>query len=150
MRPETDLIKDGSHIWPIRVYLEDSDTEGVVYYANYLRYAERARTEMLRSVGCPHTNIKCLNKLVFAVRRCEVDYLTPARLDDELVVISGQVVTEAASLWIEQRIQRGVEEIAKLLVRLVCIGKTGKPVRLPKKILCDALLPLLAVKMYWY
>jgi len=145
MRPEAGLNKNGTHILPIRVYFEDTDTAGVVYYANYLRYAERARTEMLRSVGYRHTDLMSSNKLVFAVRRCEVDYLTPARLDDQLVIISGQVVIEAAGLWIEQRIQRGVEEIAKLLVRLVCVGETGKPVRLPKR-LCDALLPLLAVK----
>ena len=145
MRPEAGLIKNGTHILPIKVYFKDPDTEGVVYNANYLRYSEHAGTEMPRSIGCPDTNLKCSNKLVFAVRCCEVDCQTSARLDDK-VVISGQVVTEAVSLLIEQRIQHGVEEITKLLVRLVCIGETGKPVRLPK-ILCDALLPLLAVKI---
>ena len=146
MRPEAGLIKNGTHILPIKVYFEDPDTEGVVYNANYLRNSEHEGTEMLRSIGCPDTDLKCSNNLVFAVRCCEVDCQTSARLDDEVVIISGQVVTEAVSLWIEQRIQRRVEEIAKLLVRLVCIEETAKPVRLPKN-LCDALLPLLAVKI---
>ena len=145
MRPEAGLIKNGTYILPIKFYDEDTDLAGVIYYTNHLRYIQRARTDMLSSIGCRITDLMSSNNLVFAVRRCEVYYLKPARLNDELVIISGQVVIEVASLWIEHRFQRVVEDIAKLLVRLDCIGETGKPVRLLKR-LCDALLPLLTVK----
>ena len=86
-------------------------------------------------------------RLALVVRRCEVDYFKPAYLDDVLAVHSGNVKSKSASLLIEQRVTRGTDEIANILVRLACIGETGKPMRLPKE-LCDALLPLLAIKMY--
>ena len=143
--PEVGSVINCTHIFPLRVYFEDTDSGGIVYYANYLKYAERARTELLRCMGYPHTNMMADCSLALVVRRCEVDYIKPAYLDDALVVHSGNVKVNSASLFIEQKITRGTDEIAKILVRLACIGETGKPKPLPNK-LSDALLPLLAFK----
>jgi len=143
--PEVGLVENGVHIFPVRVYFEDTDSGGIVYYANYLKYAERARTELLRCVGYPHANMMSDDGLVFAVRSCEVDYFKPAYLDDALAVYSGNVEIKSASLWIEQIIKREANEIAKILVRLACVGEAGKPIRLPNN-LRDALSPLLAFK----
>jgi acyl-CoA thioester hydrolase len=143
--PEAGVIENGTHVYPVRVYFEDTDSGGIVYYANYLRYAERARTEMLRCLGYSHAKMMSEDGLVFAVRRCEVDYMKPAHLDDALEIYSGNVEIEAASLWIEQIIIREGEEIVRLHVRLACIDNTGKPKRLPGE-LRDVLLPLLPIK----
>ena len=143
--PEAGLVKNGIHIFPIRVYFEDTDSGGIVYYANYLKYAERARTEFLRFMGYSHATMMSDYRLALVVRRCEVDYFKPAYLDDVLKVHSGNVEIKSASLLIEQIITREPDEIAKILVSLACIGETGKPKRLPNE-LCDALLPLLAFK----
>ena len=144
--PEAGLVKNGIHIFPVRVYFEDTDSGGVVYYANYLKYAERARTELLRCMGYPHAAMMSDCGLAFVVRRCEVDYFEPAYLDDVLAVHSGNVEIKSASLLIEQTIIRETNEIAKILVRLACVGETGVPNRLPNE-LRDALLPLLAIKI---
>ena len=143
--PDAGEIVNGIHVYPVRVYFADTDSGGIVYYANYLRYAERARTEMLRCIGYPHAKMMSEDGLVFAVRYCEVDYMKPAHLDDALKICSGNVEIEAASLWIDQTVKRGAEEIVRLRVRLACIGDTGKPKRLPSD-LRDVLLPLLADK----
>jgi acyl-CoA thioester hydrolase len=143
--PDVGVIENGTHVYPVRVYFEDTDSGGIVYYANYLRYAERARTEMLRCIGYLHAKMMSADGLMFAVRRCEVDYMKPAYLDDALEIYSGNVEVEAASLWIEQIVRRGGDEIARLHVRLACVGDTGKPKRLPSE-LRDVFLPLLAIK----
>ena len=77
-------IDGGVHLYPLRVYYDDTDAAGIVYYANYLRMAERARTEMLRMIGARHTELSSRDGVSIAVSRCEIDYLRPARLDDEL------------------------------------------------------------------
>ncbi len=77
-------VQDDAHQFPLRVYYEDTDAAGIVYYANYLQFAERARTEMLRLLGFEHDELRRATGVVFAVRRCSADYLAPARLDDEL------------------------------------------------------------------
>ena len=143
--PEVGSVINCTHIFPLRVYFEDTDSGGIVYYANYLKYAERARTELLRCMGYPHTNMMADCSLALVVRRCEVDYFKPAYMDDVLKVHSGNVEIKAASLLIEQTITRKPDEIANILVSLACIGENGKPKRLPNE-LCDALLPLLAFK----
>jgi acyl-CoA thioester hydrolase len=143
--PETGLVKNGAHIFPVRVYFEDTDSGGIVYYANYLKYAERARTEFLRFMGYSHATMMSDYSLALVVRRCEVDYFKSAYLDDVLTVRSGNVEIKSASLLIEQTITRELDEIANILVRLACIGETGKPMRLPNEF-CDALLPLLAFR----
>lgn len=130
-----------AHVFPLRVYYEDTDSGGVVYYANYLRYAERARTEMLRDAGIEQRALMEADGIVFAVRRCEVDYLRPARLDDALEVVTRNLEFEGASLWAEQVVRRGSEELARLRLRIACVGAGGRPARLPAN-LRTALAPL--------
>jgi acyl-CoA thioester hydrolase len=119
------------HVYPIRVYYEDTDVGGVVYYANYLKFAERARTEMLRLAGFPHAEMMKRDGCALAVRRCEADYVRPARFDDSLEVHTDNIDMEAASLWLDQRVKRDGDDLAVLRIRLACIGKNGKPARLP-------------------
>ncbi len=121
-----------THVFLLRVYYEDTDSGGVVYYANYLKYAERARTEMLRAAGIEHGALKEGDGMVFAVRRCEVDFLKPARLDDPLEIHTGNLQFEAAGLWADQKVRRGKDDLARLKIRLACVGPAGRPVRLPK------------------
>ncbi len=122
------------HVYPVRVYFEDTDVGGVVYYANYLKFAERARTEMLRLIGFPHGEMMERDGRAFAVRRCEADYIQPARFDDSLEVHTDNIDMEAASLWLDQRVKRDGNDLAVLRVRLACIGQNGKPARLPARL----------------
>jgi len=122
------------HVYPVRVYYEDTDVGGVVYYANYLKFAERARTEMLRLIGFPHAEMMERDGRALAVRRCEADYIRPARFDDSLEVHTGSIDLEAASLWIDQRVKRDGDDLAVLRVRLACIGQDGRPARLPARL----------------
>jgi acyl-CoA thioester hydrolase len=92
------MRKPSTHHHPIRVYYEDTDAGGVVYYANYLRFAERARTEFMREAGADHAGMLRDTGLSFFVRRCEVDYLKPARLDDFLQVETQIINVGGASL----------------------------------------------------
>lgn len=132
-----------AHVYPVRVYFEDTDAAGVVYYANYLRFAERARTEMLRSLGVPHASMMDGEKLTFAVRHCEIDYLRPARLDDSLEVHTSNLALEAASLRADQIVVRSGEELVRMRVRLACLGPAGRPARVPQRVR-DALRPLVS------
>ena len=138
-------VRDGIHVYPLRVYFEDTDAGGIVYYANYLRFAERARTEMLRCLGYPHGEMMARDGLAFAVQRCEIEYVRPAHLDDALEVHSGPVEIGAASLDLDQRVARGGEVIARLRVRLACIAGSGRPARLPSG-LRGALRPVAAAR----
>ena len=121
----------GVHVYPLRVYYDDTDAAGIVYYANYLRMAERARTEMLRMIGADHTGLARDDGISIAVRRCEVDYLEPARLDDELCVRTRITALGGASMWAEQIVRRAGADLARLTVRLACIGPGGRAARFP-------------------
>jgi len=121
----------GVHRFVLRVYYEDTDAAGIVYYANYLKFAERARTEMLRLLGFTQEAMRRATGHVFAVRRCGADYLAPARLDDELVVESRLTALGGASLEIEQRITCGGQDLVRLALRLACLDANGRPSRLP-------------------
>lgn len=129
--PPEGRMERGVHVFPVRVYYEDTDVGGVVYYANYLKFAERARTEMLRLIGFPHSAMQERDGLAFAVRRCEADYIRPAHFDDALEVHTAGIDVQAAGLWLEQRIKRNGEDLAVLRVRLACVGRNGRPARLP-------------------
>ena len=130
--PAMGFVRDDEHVFPVRVYYEDTDVGGVVYYANYLRFAERARSEMLRYLGCPLGNLQAGDGVTIAVRRCEADYFVPARFDDALEIRTGNVEMEAASLWLDQAVWRGDEELARLRVRLACLKQNGRPSRVPE------------------
>jgi acyl-CoA thioester hydrolase len=122
--------------WPVRVYYEDTDAGGVVYYGNYLAYLERARTEWLRFHGfelpIPDGSRHCL----FVVRSLEIEYLKPARLNDTLDVTVE--LADHGRSWVSavQRVLRGHEALARALVRAVCVNaETIKPARIPQAVL---------------
>ena len=126
---------DGSvHVFPVRVYYDDTDAAGIVYYANYLRMAERARTEMLRMIDATHTALARDTGVSIAVSRCEVDYLQPARLDDDLHIRTRITALGGATMWAEQIVRRAGADLARLTVRLACIGPTGRAARFPKSL----------------
>ncbi len=127
---------NGEHVLPLRVYYEDTDAAGIVYYANYLKFAERARTEMIRSLGFEHRQSMAETGLGFAVRRCTAEYLLPARLDDEIAVRSRIDAVGGASLDMTQRIvllgEGGAEtDLVELNIRLACLDKNHRPARMP-------------------
>jgi acyl-CoA thioester hydrolase len=115
----------------VRVYYEDTDAAGMVYHANYLRFAERGRTEMLRRIGFGQRRLREESGVGFAVRRCAVDYRAPARLDDALTVETRVVDAGAATLTMRQEIRRDSEIIVAVDVLVACIGREGRPRRLP-------------------
>ena len=119
------------HRQAIRVYFEDTDAAGIVYYANYLKFAERARTDMLRDFGVSHAEMMKRDGLVLVVRRCEIDYLKPARLDDLLTVETEAAKLGGASVDLRQRVLRDGEVLAELKVLVVCVGPDGRPARIP-------------------
>ncbi len=125
-------VRDRRHVLPLRVYYEDTDSGGMVYYANYLKFAERARTEMLRLAGFDHGAIADRFGLAFVVRDCTVSYKSPARLDDLLEVRSRFLEVGRASLTAEQLICRETTELARLDVRLACMTGGGRPSRIPE------------------
>jgi acyl-CoA thioester hydrolase len=124
-------LAQGIHSLPVRVYYEDTDAAGIVYYANYLKFAERARTELLRLLGFSQERLRAETGLAFAVRRCVADYQGAARLDDELVVESRLTALGGASLEVEQVLRRGAEKLVRLEVRLACLGPRLRPARIP-------------------
>ena len=127
-------VPGGEHIFALRVYYEDTDAGGVVYYANYLRFAERARTEMIRALGIAHSELAGRAGAAFAVRHCEADYLRPARLDDWLTVHTRLVDVAGASLRASQVVRRDGEDLVRLDVRLAFMTQDGRPKRLPRDV----------------
>lgn len=121
------------HEHNLRVYFEDTDAGGIVYHASYIRFAERARTECLRDLGMPHADLMEHHGLIFVVRRVEVDYLRPARLDDALTVVTSVASLGGASVTLSQNVVVGGMTSAALRVVLVCMRRSdGKPVRIPE------------------
>jgi tol-pal system-associated acyl-CoA thioesterase len=122
---------------PVRVYIEDTDAGGIVYYVNYLKYMERARTELMRAQGFDKRFI-FTKDLMFVVHSVDVRYHKPARLDDELSVSAKIVENGAAQLLFEQRILRAAEEICVGHVRVACVEVGSlKPRRMPRHLLAE-------------
>ncbi len=119
------------HIFPIRVYFEDTDAGGIVYYANYLKFAERARTEMMRSMGVESSHWLDGEGVVFAVRRCDADYTRSAKLDDVLHMYTWISKIGGASFQLEQKVKRGEEDLVRMDITLVCMDTSGRAVRIP-------------------
>lgn len=122
------------HEFNLRVYFEDTDLAGIVYYANYLRFIERARTEFIRALGIDQTELRKNDGIVFAVRRVEADYLSPAFFDDELRVTTSPKSVTAARVVLRQNVTRGDDRLFQALVTIVALGQTGRPQRLPANI----------------
>jgi len=121
------------HRHPVRVYYEDTDLAGIVYYANYLRFLERGRSEMVRAAGISQRDMKAAG-LVFAVRRVEADYLRPAHFEDDLMVETAATGLRGASFDMPQRVLRGEEVLLTATVRIVVLDDRGRPVRLPAEL----------------
>ena len=119
------------HVYPFRVYYEDTDIAGIVYYANYLKFIERARTEWVRSLGLDQTELKTERGVVFTVRRVTADYIKPARFDEALKVITRLKSLTAARLVLEQNIYRTGTILFEASVTVVAITSKGRPIRLP-------------------
>lgn len=129
--PRQGAVEDGAYHYPVRVYYEDTDAAGLVYYANYLKFAERARTEMLRRLGVEQERLRAETGLAFVVRRCTIDYLLPARLDDDLVVTTRLAGLGGATLDLVQEVRRGDAPLVRLDILIAAVGQDGRPRRLP-------------------
>jgi acyl-CoA thioester hydrolase len=114
--PTTGRIEGGRHVLPLRIYYEDTDAQGIVYYATWLRFLERGRTELLRMIGLEHSALRAESGINWVVRRCTIDYLKPARLDETVDIVTGCGEMRGASLDMIQEARRGDD----LLVRAGC------------------------------
>ena len=125
-----------THKFPIRIYYEDTDAGGVVYYGNYLKFAERGRTEWLRELGLSQSKLRKEQGLFFVVRHCDVNYLAPARLDDELAVESSLQKLGNASIVMQQNVRRKSDGmmLAEMLITVVCVNEEMKATRLAQNI----------------
>jgi acyl-CoA thioester hydrolase len=123
-----------SHRLTLRVYYEDTDLAGIVYYANYLKYIERGRTEYVREAGIDQVRLKADEGIVFAVRRIEADYSAPAKFDDLLDVVTQVESVTGARITMHQVIERAGEVVFEALVTLVALSENGRPARLPAEI----------------
>ena len=123
-------------IWPVRVYYEDTDAAGVVFYANYLNFMERARTEWLRALGFEQTTLRREHNVVFVVRALAVEYMQPALFNDLLDVGVELTGARGGLITVAQVIRRGVETLVTADVKLACVNtRSFKPVRIPKFVL---------------
>ena len=119
------------HTFTLRVYYEDTDLAGIVYYANYLKFIERARSEWVRGMGIDQAKLRTEQGLVFAVRRVEADYLRPALFDDVLTVQTALADDSGARLVLDQAVLRGEQTLFKARVTLACLTAAGTPTRFP-------------------
>ena len=120
-----------AHTTTIRIYYEDTDSGGVVYYANYLKFAERARTEMLRGLGINQSTLVKNSGIVFVVKKATLELLAPARLDDIITIQTSVQEISGASINILQEMECNNLKIAKLGVLVVCVNDKFKPARIP-------------------
>ena len=121
------------HHFALTVYFEDTDTAGVVYYANYLKFMERARSDMLRAVGVDQGEVLRSGGGAYYVARCDIRYVRPARLGEELLVLSSVEQVRAASVEIQQRVIRNGEELSDARVTAAFLDANGRPQRQPKE-----------------
>lgn len=135
--PATGKVLNGVFAYPVRVYYEDTDAGGIVYYANYLKFAERARTEFIRHLGCYQREaLEGESKTGFTVRHCEADYKAPAVLDDSLVVTCEMRDVKGASATMHQEIYRGETLLVVIDVKAAYVDLNKKrPVRIPEALL---------------
>ena len=119
-----------THRLPLRIYYEDTDLAGIVYYANYLKFIERGRSEWVREMGVDQAAMKRDDGVVFAVRRVEADYHAPAKYDDEVVVTTTVKAVTGARLIVKQTVERGGDVLFSALVTIVAINEAGAPARL--------------------
>lgn len=132
--PLSGHINDGVHFLPIRVYFEDTDTSGIVYHARYLHFMERGRTEFMRCMDIPHSDImEGEDASAFAVKSVNIDYARPALVDDVLMVESHVIDVKGSSVTLVQKIKRGEDILVSATLRAVVIGQNLRPRRIPKE-----------------
>ncbi len=124
---------DGTHHFALRVYFEDTDVAGIVYYANYLKFMERARSDMLRSAGIDQRRVLEAGAGVYVVAEARIKYHRPAKLDDELVVLSEVREVRAASCLIHQRVMRGGDALVDAMITAAFLSAEGRPKRQPRE-----------------
>jgi len=137
-RPDTQPSTHNPRLfsWPVRVYYEDTDSAGVVYYANYLRFLERARTEWLRALGFEQNELAAQHQVVFVVRSVAIEYLKPSLFNDRLQVTVELAKVSASQILVAQRVMRENEELVTAEVKVVCVNAaTFRPVKIPKAII---------------
>ena len=116
----------------LKIYYEDTDSGGVVYYANYLKYLERARSEAIYSLGLTNTKLIKDYGTIIIVKSCNIEYKKPARFEDELEIISSVLTKTKTSFTMKQIIKKDEETISEADVKLVTVNKEGKPVKIPE------------------
>ncbi len=116
----------------VKIYYEDTDAGGVVYYANYLKYLERARSEAIYSLGLTNTNLQKDHDSLIIVKTCNIEYKKPARFEDELEIISSLLSKTKTSFTMLQTIKKKEEIISEATVQLVTVNKEGKPIKIPE------------------
>ena len=131
IEPVTGCFEGASHLYPVRVYYEDTDLSGLVYHANYLKYCERARTELLRMLGIEQREAVEEGVGNYAVAEANIRYFAPAKLDDSLVVQSSCVELRAASVRMRQLVRRGDDVLVEVNLRVGFIAPNGRPRRQP-------------------
>jgi acyl-CoA thioester hydrolase len=130
-KPANGVMRGRAHLFPLRVYFEDTDLAGIVYYANYLRFIERARSDMLRLVGVDQRGAIEGGEGVYAVAEIQVKYRAPARLADDLVVVTEIQAVRPASVLIHQQVMRGDQLLADARVTAAFLTPEGRPRRQP-------------------
>ena len=128
-----------SHSFPVRIFYEDTDMAGIVYYANYLKYIERARSDIVEQLGVDQRAMR-EEDVVFVITRVEADYLSAARFGDRLEVRTTHYAKGAVRWMFDQDVLRGDEVLFRAKVTAVCMTTAGKPIRLPAKL--RSVLPL--------
>lgn len=131
-----------AHELSVRVYYEDTDLAGIVYYANYLKFIERGRSEWVRARGVDQGALRAQSGIVFAVRRVEADYLRPARFGDDLIVVTRLSEMAGARIVLEQEVQRLGERLFQALVTLVCLTDDGHATRIPPDVRARLMPPV--------
>lgn len=132
LSPQHGTLAEGAHWLPVRVFFEDTDAGGIVYHANYLKFMERARSDFARMIGIDQSvMLEDDDPLAFVVKRIDIDYARPARLDDALVVETRLKVLKGASMESVQTVRRGDEIMTQATVRIACLDRNGRPRRFP-------------------
>ena len=132
VRPADGVLRGNTHHFPVRVYFEDTDVAGIVYYANYLRFIERARSDMLRQAGIDQRGALEEGEGVYAVAEAQIKYRAPAKLGDDLVIVTKIEAVRTASVLIHQRVMRGDELLADARVTAAFLSPDGRPRRQPR------------------
>ncbi|TIX49876.1 YbgC/FadM family acyl-CoA thioesterase [Alteraurantiacibacter aquimixticola] len=130
-QPPTGIFEGQSHLFPLRIYYEDTDLSGLVYHANYLKYAERARSDLLRLLNIDQRAAHEAGEGNYAVAEANIRFFAPARLDDSLTVQTRCVELKAASVRLAQVIMRGDDKLVEIAVRVGFIAPNGRPRRQP-------------------